>query len=403
MIFYVYLGYPALIALIGLIRNKKIHKGPFEPTVTILIAAYNEQDVIESTLKNKLDLDYPKEKLEIIVISDGSTDKTEEIVRRYEGENVRLVRQEPRAGKTSALNMAAPQAKGEIIALSDANSLWAKDALAKLAGNFADPSVGYVTGKMVYTNPDGSVVGDGSTAYMKYENFLRSAEMGVGSIVGVDGGIDAVRKNLYQPMNPDQLPDFVLPLKVIEQGYRVIYEPDAILKEPSLKEPRDEYRMRVRVALRSLWALWDMRHLLTIGRSPSHVRTLTPSEFPPFPRSDAPEATPSHLLTFSPSALYAWQLWSHKVLRYMCFIFLLAAYFANLALWSSGVFYKLFFIVQNVCYLGAIISPLLVKAGRKSRVLYLLHYFVLLNLASAHAFIKFLLGQKTVIWEPRKG
>ena len=138
---------------------------------------------------------------------------------------VHLIRQEPRAGKTLALNLAVGRAKGEIIVFSDANSSYSPDALRCLVENFNDPEVGYVTGKMIYTNPDGSPVGDGCTAYMKYENFLRTLETRIGSMVGVDGGIDAVRKSLYRPMNPDQLPDFVLPLRVVEQGFRVVYEP----------------------------------------------------------------------------------------------------------------------------------------------------------------------------------
>jgi len=240
---------------------------------------------------------------------------------------VRLIRQEPRAGKTSALNIAVPEARGEILIFSDANSIYEQNVLRELADNFNDPSVGYVTGKMIYTNADGTPSGDGCTAYMKYENRLRSWETSLGSIVGVDGGIDAVRKELYQPMNPDQLPDFVLPLKVVAQGYRVVYEPEAILKESSLATAKDEYKMRVRVALRALWGMWDMHHLLTLSPSflpplsRSDAREATPSHLPPLSRSDAPEATPSHLPTFPPSILYAWQLWSHKVLRYLCFIF----------------------------------------------------------------------------------
>mgnify|MGYP005848900363 CR=1 FL=1 len=401
LIFYVYLGYSMLIAMIGVVRNKKVKKGPYEPSTAIFIAAYNEQDVIEATLRNKLELDYPKDKLEIIVISDGSTDKTEEIVKGYEGEQVRLIRQEPRAGKTSALNMAVPQAKGEIIVFSDANSLWDKGALRNLASNFNDPSVGYVTGKMVYTNPDGSMVGDGCTAYMKYENLLRLAETKVGSVVGVDGGIDAVRKSLYQPMNPDQLPDFVLPLKVVDQGYRVVYEPEAILKEASLKDSKDEYRMRVRVSLRALWAMWDMRHLLGLPRS--RVPTLATCDVPTFLRSDLSGNTPSHVPAFSRSALYAWQLWSHKVLRYMCFALLILAYFSNLALWGEGGFYKVLFVLQSASYLSALAFPVSKKWGRPWRVLYLPNYFVLLNLAAAHAFIKFIMGKKQVMWTPRKG
>ena len=377
MILYIYLGYPALVFMLGVIRNRKVKKSPYEPHITILIAAYNEEKSIEATIKNKLNLDYPKDKLEIIVISDSSSDGTDEIVNQYESRGVKLLRQEPRAGKTAALNIAVPKAKGEILVFSDANSLYETDVLNKLVRNFSDQNVGYVTGKMIYTNPDGTAIGDGCTTYMKYENFLRNFETKAGSIVGVDGGIDAIRKSLYRPMHHTQQPDFVLPLRVVEQGYRVVYEPEAILEEKSLKSPKDEYRMRVRVSLRALWALWDMRHLLTF--SPSQART------------------------FAPSFLYSWQLWSHKVLRYMCFVFLIGIYFTNLALWSDIWFYKLFFIAQNLAYIGAIASPFLQNKGHRSRILYLLNYFALLNLAAANAFIKLLLRQKQVMWTPRKG
>jgi len=409
IIFYIYLGYPAVVFIMAAVKNRKVKKGPFAPYATFLISAYNEDKYIDATIKNKLALNYPKEKLEIIVISDGSTDRTDEIVKQYEEQGVKLFRQEPRAGKTSALNMATPKAKGDVLIFSDANSLYEEDALINLMKNFKDSDVGYVTGKMIYTNPDGNPIGDGCTAYMKYENQLRSWETNLGSIVGVDGGIDAIRKALYQPMNADQLPDFVLPLKVIEQGYRVVYEPDAILKEPSLNTVQDEYKMRVRVALRALWGMWDMRHLLTLSPSPapplspSDAPEATPSHLPPLSRSDAPEATPSYLPTFPPSILYAWQLWSHKVLRYLCFIFLVLTYFSNFVLWPENIFYKLFFILQNIAYVGAVLSPLLEKKNIRPRLLFLLNYFTILNVASAHAFIKFLLGQKTVIWTPRKG
>jgi cellulose synthase/poly-beta-1,6-N-acetylglucosamine synthase-like glycosyltransferase len=385
-IIYVYVGYPLLILLISKLRPRPVSKSPITPSVTILIAAYNEADCIAATIENKLALDYPKDKIEIIVISDGSTDGTDEIVRRYESAGVKLIRQDPRAGKTSALNLAVPHAKGEIIAFSDANSSYAPDALRFLAENFNDPEVGYVTGKMVYTNPDGSPIGDGCSAYMKYENFLRDAETQAESVVGGDGGIDAVRKSLYRPMNPDQLPDFVLPLKVVDQGFRVVYEPRALLREHSLSQAADEYRMRVRVGLRALWALWDMRHLLTFLRSLSYS-----------------SVTPSHSLTFTPSFLYSWQLWSHKVLRYLCFVFLIVAYPINIALWGQGVFFKLALLAQTTFYLAAIASPMLERLRFQFKLIHMARYFVLLNLASAHAFFKFLCGKKQVMWQPRKG
>jgi hypothetical protein len=170
-------------------------------------------------------------------------------------------------------------------------------------------------------------------------------------------------------MNPDQLPDFVQPLKVAEQGFRVVYEPTALLWEHSLKEAADEYRMRVRVSLRAFWALFDMRVLLS------------PLKYP----------------------LFAWQLWSHKVLRYLCFVFMVAAYVSNALLLKHGSFYWIFFVLQNSGYFSAFASPLLERSGIRSRLFTFSRYFLLLNMAAGHAFVKFILGKKQVMWTPRKG
>ena len=364
---YVYVGYPAIISAFALIRARRPQQDHELRSITIAIAAHNEEKHIEATILNKLSLDYPPDRREIIVISDASTDRTDEIVRKYRDSGVTLLRQEQRAGKTAALNSAVPQARGEIIVFSDANSMYAADALKNLVSNFHDRSVGYVTGKMIYTDPDGTTIGSGCSLYMRYENFLRQQETMVGSVVGVDGGIDAIRKELYVSMKPDQLPDFVLPLHVVRQGYRVVYEPRAILKEPSLKTADDEYRMRVRVSLRALWALFDMRRLLG------------PSQ----------------------SCLFAWQLWSHKVLRYLCFVFMVSAYASNIALLRVSRFYALFFAAQTTAYAFALISPILERYG--IGFLYIFNYFVLLNGAAMHAFVKFLRGERQVIWTPRKG
>jgi cellulose synthase/poly-beta-1,6-N-acetylglucosamine synthase-like glycosyltransferase len=367
ILFYIYLGYPVLVLLLSKLKRNQVNKGTYEPNVTILIAAYNEERYIENTIKNKLELNYPKEKLGIIVISDGSTDRTDDIVGKYLNHGVRLLRQEPRAGKTSALNLGVKRAGGEILVFSDANSIYDQNALDFLVRNFNDPDVGYVTGKMIYTNPDGTVIGDGCSAYMKYENYLRKLETKVGSIVGVDGGVDAVRKSLYQLMNPDQLPDFVLPLRVIEQGYRVVYEPQAILKEPSLKSAQDEYKMRVRVSLRALWALWDMKHLLNLRKY----------------------------------GQFAWELFSHKLLRYFGFLFLFALYISNIFLLKDSFNSKIIFILQNIFYLSASLSFVLDRLGQKLIYFYISYYFTILNLASAHAFFKFAFGKKQTIWTPR--
>lgn len=369
VIAYVYLGYPLLIFLLSKIFSKEVRKAPIEPSVSILISAYNEAGQIGKTLENKLGLDYPAGKVEILVISDGSTDGTEEVVRRYSERGVRLYRQEPRAGKTAALNFAVPQATGEILVFSDANSIYEREALRKLVKNFSDPKVGYVTGKMIYANPDGTVSGEGCSTYMKYENLIRRCETRVGSIVGVDGGIDAARKSLYQSMRPDLLPDFVLPLRVVEQGYRVVYEPEAILREEALASSSDEYRMRVRVSLRAFWALHEMKQLLNIF---------------------------AH-------GFYSIQLVSHKILRYLAFVFLGLVYLFNLGLLTAGPLYQALFAIQTLFYLCSALGYYTQRRGKGSRLLSVPFYFILVNLACAHAFLKFLRGTRQAVWSPRTG
>jgi len=368
-IVYVYLGYPLVIVLLSKLYRRGIKVGNFEPSITILIAAYNEEVCIRKTIENKLDLNYPRERMEIIVISDASTDRTDEIVREFSGGCVRLIRQEPRNGKTAALNRAVPEAAGDILVFSDANSLYEKDALSHLLKNFHDPEVGYVTGKMVYANPDGAMIGDGCSSYMRYENFLRQYETKVGSVVGVDGGIDAVRKVLFQPMQPDHIPDFVLPLRVVEQGFRVVYEPMAVLREQTLKTSMDEYKMRVRVSLRSLWAIRDMISLLNIFKY----------------------------------GLFSLELISHKILRYLAFALIAGLYVLNILLLRQGILYQIFWGLQTLFYVTSYLGYRSDRAGTMNSLCKLPYYFVLVNLAAAHAFLKFVKGTKQVIWAPRTG
>lgn len=369
---YPYVIYPFAVRLVAALKRAPVHKDlSYTPTVTVITAAFNEASHIEATVRNKLAQDYPADKLEVLVVSDESTDGTDEIVAAIAASDsrVRLLRQQPRAGKTSALNLGVPQARGEILVFADANSLYRPDAIRKLVSNFADPKVGYVTGQMVYVDAHGSLVGDGCSAYMRYENMLRAAETQIGSIVGVDGGVDAARRSLYRPMRADQLPDFVLPLTIVEQGYRVVYEPDANLTEETLTTSTSEYRMRVRVALRALWALWDKRGLLN-----------------PFK-----------------AGLFAWQLWSHKLLRYLGFLPLFVAMVLNWMLLDRGIIYvvaaagQLFFIAQTV---AALIGPRFIRQSALGRYCV---YFALLNWASVVAVGRFLRGHKQVLWQPRVG
>lgn len=369
LVIYIYIGYPVLLKFLPKIPKSPESADAYNPTVTVLIPAFNEEKHIESTIKNKLDSNYPQDKLQIIVISDESEDRTDELVNAYSAKDPRvtLIRQSPRQGKTAGLNLAMPHATGDIIVFSDANSHYHPDAIQHLVNTFQDSDIGYVTGKMVYVNEDGNLIGDGCSAYMKYENHMRELETQTGSVVGVDGGIDAIRKELYQPMNADQLPDFVLPLKVVTQGKRVAYCEKALLNEESLSSAQSEFRMRVRVSLRAYWAMWDMKHL-----------------FNPFK--------------------YQWfslQITSHKLLRYLAFIPLFIAFVSNGLITGEGIFYKASFIAQIAFYSMAAFVAL--NDGSKNKLFGLAHYFCLINIASAMAFIKFLKREKIVLWKPRVG
>lgn len=369
-IFYCYILYPFILRILSIFYHLPVKLLTITPTVSIVISAYNEASVIKKNIENKLKLNYPRNKLEIIVVSDASDDGTDEVVKEFIKDGVIFIRQETRQGKTAALNKAVAVAKGELICFADANSIWEENALINIVRNFSDVSVGYVTGKMIYINSEGNIIGDGCSTYMKYENMLRKLETQVGSIIGVDGGIDAVRKVLYEPMNPAMLPDFILPLKVTEKGYRVIYEPEAILKEVSLDNTKDEFKMRVRVILRSLHALWHMKHILN------------PFKF----------------------KVFAWQLFSHKLLRYFVWLFMLSAFILNILLHNYGQIYRLMLYPQIIFYLLVVIGYIFEKKNKKiNRLTYTAYYFFLVNLSSAVAFFKFLKGENTVIWQPRKG
>jgi cellulose synthase/poly-beta-1,6-N-acetylglucosamine synthase-like glycosyltransferase len=369
---YIYVGYPLLL---NILPKKKVSNRLLDsyPSITVIIPAFNEEDVIAETIQNKLDQDYPADKINIIVVSDESEDTTDEIVTAFQEKynNVQLIRQVPRKGKTSGLNLAyqviKSEIKSELIVFSDANSIYDKNALTEIAQTFTDSDVGYVTGKMVYVNSDDSMVGDGCSAYMKYENYMRSLESDIGSVVGVDGGVDAIRAELYTELRADQLPDFVQPLKVVEQRKRVVYQPLAILKEESLTDDGAEFRMRVRVSLRALWALFDMRILLN------------PFKF----------------------GLFSLQLFSHKVLRYLAFIPLVIAFLTNVALLGQHAIFNLALFAQLAFYLLAYLGHK--NTEQTNKWIGLAHYFCLINFAAAIASYKFIKGEKIVIWKPRQG
>ena len=369
MLAFTYFGYPLSIWLIGKISHRYDYVEDRVPAkkVLLVIAARNEADVLKDTIENKLEQDYPAELLKIIVVSDASDDGTDEIVQAYDG-RVKLIRLEKRSGKTVALNTALEEADADIVVFSDANSIFGSAAVTNLVRRFTDPRVGYVTGKMIYRHAGKSLNSDGCSNYMRYENMIRELETNCGSVIGVDGGIDAIRYSLFKPMRADQLPDFVLPLSVLDQGFFVVYAPQALLTEDALSDSADEFSMRVRVVTRALWALRDMRGLLNPLRYP----------------------------------LISYQIFVHKVMRYLAVVPITTLLVSNIALADLSATYTSLLLAQLAFYAVAALGFFQASSGRMKYTA-LPYYFVLVNLACAVGCWHFLRGKKVVIWQPRIG
>ena len=364
---YTYAGYPALLLIVSRLRPRPIRRAAWTPAVSVIITAYNEERDLAAKLENTLALDYPPERLEIIVASDCSTDRTDEIARSFAARGVRLYRQAERLGKTAAQNAAVEQARGEIILFSDATTIYRPDALRAMMPNFADPAVGCVAGRLVYVDPAGTSVGEGARSYWSYETFLKRHESRVGSLIGASGCLYAVRRAAYVPLYHEACSDFIIATKMVEQGLRAVYEPDAVSMETTNQRASKELRMRVRVITQTFTDLWRNRAMMNPFRS----------------------------------GFYAVQLFSHKAMRYLAPLFLIALFCASAALAPRSFFYAGALAAQ-ICFYGAAgIAWLLERAGaRRSRLLALPQYFVLANLAALLAFYRFLRGERYARWEP---
>lgn len=366
LLFYTYFGYPLFVYLISILFPKKIKSRAYFPKVTILITAYNEERSIVEKLANTLEIDYPKEKLEILVASDGSTDRTDELVRSFAEKGVKLFRQEGRVGKTITQNNAVEKANGEVILFSDATTKYQKNVLNEILPNFADEKIGCVAGKLIYVDNSSSNVGKGAKSYWNYESFLKQSESDACSLIGASGCLYAVRKSAYQPMYAEACSDFLICTIVYKQGLRSVYEPNAICFEETNQKTDKEMKMRIRVISQTFTDLWRNREMLNPLKS----------------------------------GFYAVELVSHKVLRYAIPIFLLTAFVSAAYLARSSWFYEIVFLSQAAFYLVAFLGLLTEKMVGKIGVFAIPHYFVLANIASILGFYKFLRGERYASWEP---
>lgn len=365
-LFYTYAGYPLLIALVSALKHRKVRRAVIEPTVSIVITAYNEERDLTAKLENTLALDYPRDLLEIIVASDCSTDRTDDIAREYATEGVRLYRQSERLGKTAAQNAAVEQARGEIILFSDATSLYEPDVLRAIVPNFADAEVGCVAGRLIYVDGSDSHVGRGARSYWGYETFLKRHESCAGSLIGASGCLYAVRKAAYVPLYHEACSDFIIATKMVEQGLRAVFEPNAVCTEQTNRQTDKELKMRVRIIAQTFTDLWRHRAMLNPVRS----------------------------------GFYAVQLLSHKVMRYLVPFFLMGLFIGSAVLASGALFYRMMFAAQLAGYACPALAWMLDRVGIRSRLLAFPQYFILANLASLIACYQFLRGERYARWEP---
>jgi cellulose synthase/poly-beta-1,6-N-acetylglucosamine synthase-like glycosyltransferase len=365
---YAYVGYPLLLTILSKIAPKPVKSADWTPSVTVIIAAYNEERDLATKLENTLALDYPKSQLEVMVTSDCSSDGTDDIVRSFAPRGVRLHRQPERHGKTAAQNAAVEKASGEIIVFSDATTHYRPDVLRLMMPAFADQSVGCVTGRVIYQDDKDSNVGAGTQSYWNYEFFLKRHESAVCSLIGVCGCMYAVRKSAYVPLYNDACSDFIIATTMVEQGLRAVYVPEAVCIEEPNRQARKELAARVRIISQTFADLWRNRAVLN-----------------PFS-----------------SGFYAIQLWSHKLMRYLVPVCLIAIFISTAFLAPRSTFYAVIFVLQVCFYLAALVSSVLERVGLNVRYLALPQYFVITNLASLIAFVKFLNGERYARWEPSR-
>ena len=362
---YSYFIYPMTLLLLRSRRTEKLSTGGTLPSVTMIITAHNESHRIEEKLRNTLAIDYPGEKLEVIVASDASSDATDEIVKGYSSNGIKLVRANERKGKEYAQWHAIKAARGEILVFSDVATRIPVDGVRLIVKYFADPKVGAVSSEDRFINESGKLIGEG--AYVKYEMWLRRLESDINSLVGLSGSFFAARKEVCGVWDINVPSDFNTALNSVRQGYVAVTAPDVHGFYTDIKDEHREYQRKLRTVIRGISAIFVKPQVL----SPFHF------------------------------GFFSYQVWSHKIMRWLVPWFLLAALLANITIVDAHWIYRTSLAVQILFY-GLITVGLVVKPLRRVAIVKLPFFFAQVNFAIAHATLAFLLGKRMTTWEPSK-
>jgi cellulose synthase/poly-beta-1,6-N-acetylglucosamine synthase-like glycosyltransferase len=357
-----------LLVILALGHKRRSVDTAIEPSVSVIIAAYNEEKHIAQKLTTTLGQDYPQAKLEIIVASDCSTDQTHTIVEQFRDQGVKLIVLPQRGGKTAAQNAAVEQARGEILVFTDATTILPADAIRELVQGFADPRVGCIDAPHESVSQAGTVVGRGGRIYRSYESKIKELEAIVNSLIGVTGCLYAIRRKLYEPINPDLISDFIIASKVYSKGYIGISSNGIVTREVAHEVVSKEFEMRVRIVIRSIHGLVR------------EARMLNPFRY----------------------GFFSFQLLSHKVMRYLVPEFLLGTFFLSLALARSdsswAQLYGWLFAGQLALYFAALLGWLSLRFKIPAPFLHIPFYFVISNLAALWGMVEYLRGERKVTW-----
>ena len=363
-----YVVYPLSMPLLARGFGRPHFTGESPRTVSLMISAFNEATVIRSKIENALQCEFEARDLEIVVVSDASDDGTDEIVQEYAGQGVKLRRMEPRRGKTRGLSCCVPEASGEIIVFSDANSVYDRHAIRALVRHFDDPQVGYVVGHQRYVQDLDSTVAQSEGTYWDIEVRLKMWEGQLSSVVGGDGAIYAIRKELFEPLADDDINDFVNPLQIVAKGFRGVFDPDAFCYESAAQSFEGEFRRKVRIVNRAFRGLMRVPQVL----NPIQV------------------------------GWFAYQVVLHKLLRWFTPYLLLGVLLSSLMLTALGgsTVYQVALYLQLVGYSIALLK--LVPGLREQKLVFMAFFFVLSSTAALMGTISVLGGKRFQTWRPER-
>ncbi|SFV32976.1 glycosyltransferase family 2 protein [Thermoflavifilum thermophilum] len=375
VIFYAYIGYGLLVMLMIWVKN--LLGKPFPstsaddlPELTLIIFAYNEAFCIEEKIKNSLELAYPENKKQILVVTDGSTDGTPEIARKFEG--IQVLHEPERKGKTAAMNHAMAFVNTEIVVFTDANTLLRIDALLQLVASYADPRVGGVAGEKQVLADAQYAAGQGESLYWRYESWLKRNDGKLNTVVGAAGELYSIRTQLYEPLPEDTiLDDFVLSLNIVRKGYRFAYAPEARSMEAPSASLREEQKRKIRICAGGFQAMSRLLPLLNIFKY----------------------------------KLASFQYISHRVLRWAVVPFVLPAIFLlNMGMMHvhASLVYHLTGYAQMLFYATACLGYGFALQGKKIKGIYPIYYFVFMNVAVYAGLWRWIKGKQEVKWEKAK-